>query len=187
MDESIGHTFVSAASTGWEPGHFDAELALDGKAFRPDGKTSAVLVPPAFGLADVNLHTWTGGGSVPYSSAFVPNLELHGKGNFFDSRLRNGTQFPIAAHGFDNVRNEPAPDHFQVGLAAVLSAGHSRPRATGGLLAPRNTLPVMSRRSRGSRNDPHPAQDLPRKRSAVQAKAPRSNGLTKRHGRVGSF
>lgn len=36
MDESIGHTFVSAASTGWEPGHFDAELALDGKAFRPE-------------------------------------------------------------------------------------------------------------------------------------------------------
>lgn len=157
MDESIGHTFVSAASTGWEPGHFDAELALDGKAFHPDGKTSAVLVPPACGLADVNLHTWTGGGSVPYSSAFVPNLELRGKGNFFDSRLRNGTQFPIAAHGFDNVRNEPAPDHFQVGLAAVLSAGHSRPRATGGLLAPRNTLPVMSCRSRGSRKRPAPS------------------------------
>lgn len=126
------------------------------RPFVLSGMTSAVLVPPAFGLADVNLHTWTGGGSVPYWSSFVPNSELHGKGNFFDSRLRNGTQFPIAAHGFDNVRNEPAPDHFQVGLAAVLSAGHSRPRATGGLLAPRNTLPVMSRRSRGSRKRPAP-------------------------------
>lgn len=97
MDESIGRTFVSTAGRGWGPGNFDAELALDGKAFRPDGKTSAVLVPPAFGLAGVNLRTWTGGGSAPYSSALVPSLELHGKGNFFDSRLRNGTQFPITA------------------------------------------------------------------------------------------
>jgi hypothetical protein len=48
----------------WGPGRFDAELALDGKAFRPDGKTSSVLISPAFGLAGVNLHTWTGWGSV---------------------------------------------------------------------------------------------------------------------------
>ena len=48
----------------WGPGKFDAELLLDGKAFRPDGKTAATLIPPAFGLAGVNLHTWTGWGSV---------------------------------------------------------------------------------------------------------------------------
>ena len=41
----------------WGPGKFDAELFLDGKAFRPDGKTAATLIPPAFGLAGVNLHT----------------------------------------------------------------------------------------------------------------------------------
>jgi len=35
---------------------------LDGKALRPDGKTAATLIPPAFGLAGVNLHTWTGWG-----------------------------------------------------------------------------------------------------------------------------
>src|SRR5581483_281529 len=33
----------------WGPGKFDAELFMDGKAFRPDGKTAAVLIPPAFG------------------------------------------------------------------------------------------------------------------------------------------
>jgi len=92
----------------WGPGHFDAELALDGKAFRPDGKTSAVLIPPAFGLAGVNLHTWTGWGSVPYWNAFVANLEMHGKGNFFDPRLNDPVQFPVAAKaGFGNVRNTP--------------------------------------------------------------------------------
>ena len=45
MDESIGDTFVSAAGTGWGPGRFDAELALDAKPFRPDGKKCAVLIP----------------------------------------------------------------------------------------------------------------------------------------------
>ena len=37
--------------TGWGPGKFDAALNLDGKGFRPDGKTAATLIPPAFGLA----------------------------------------------------------------------------------------------------------------------------------------
>jgi mono/diheme cytochrome c family protein len=92
----------------WGPGHFDAELALDGKAFRPDGKTSAVLIPPAFGLAGVNLHTWTGWGSVTYWNAFVANLEMHGKGNFFDPRLNNAAQFPVAAKAsFGHVSNSP--------------------------------------------------------------------------------
>lgn len=61
-------------------GHLDAELILDGKAFRPDGKTAATLIPPAFGLAGVNLITWTGWGSVPYWNAFVANLEEHANG-----------------------------------------------------------------------------------------------------------
>lgn len=81
----------------WGPGKFDAELFLDGKGFRPDGKTAAVLIPPAFGLAGVNLHTWTGWGSVTYWNAFVANLEMHGKGTFFDPRLDNAAQFPVAA------------------------------------------------------------------------------------------
>jgi hypothetical protein len=49
----------------WGPGKFDAELFLDGKAFRPDGGSAATLIPPAFGLAGVNLHTWTGWGLGP--------------------------------------------------------------------------------------------------------------------------
>ena len=92
----------------WGPGKFDAELFLDGQGFRPDGKTAAVLIPPAFGLAGVNLHTYTGWGSVPYWNAFVANLEMHGKGNFFDPRLNDPTRFPIAVKaGFANVRNTP--------------------------------------------------------------------------------
>jgi len=82
---------------GWGPGRFDAELFLDGKGFRPDGKTAATLIPPAFGLAGVNLHTYIGWGSITYWNAFVAVLEMHGKGNFFDPRLDDATQFPVAA------------------------------------------------------------------------------------------
>jgi cytochrome c5 len=81
----------------WGPGKFDAELVLDGKGFRPDGKTAATLIPPAFGMAGVNLHTFVGWGSVPYWNAFVAVLEMHGQGNFTDERLDNAEQFPVAA------------------------------------------------------------------------------------------
>jgi hypothetical protein len=99
----------------WGPGKFDAELFLDGKAFRPDGGSAATLIPPAFGLAGVNLHTWTGWGSVPHWNAFVANLEMHGKGRFFDPRLNDAEQFPIAAaNGFGNVNPNLPPDEDRI-------------------------------------------------------------------------
>ena len=99
----------------WGPGKFDAELFLDGKAFRPDGGSAATLIPPAFGLAGVNLHTWTGWGSVPHWNAFVANLEMHGKGRFFDPRLNDAVQFPIAAaNGFGNLNPDLPPDEDRI-------------------------------------------------------------------------
>ena len=91
----------------WGPGKFDAELNLDGKAFRPDGKPAATLIPPAFGMAGVNNHTWTGGwGTVTYWNAYVANLELQGQGTFFDERLNDAQKYPIAAKaGFGNKRS----------------------------------------------------------------------------------
>jgi hypothetical protein len=105
---------VRTVLRSWGPGKFDAELILDGKAFNPqritDGVVTAThvagatLIPPAFGLGGVNLHTWTGWGSVPHWNAFVANLEMHGIGRFFDPRLDNAAQFPIAAsHGFGDL------------------------------------------------------------------------------------
>lgn len=101
-------TTVRQVLNSWGPGKFDAELFLDGKAFRPDGKSAATLIPPAFGLAGVNMHTWTGWGSVTHWNAFVANLEMHGKGTFYDPRLNDPVKFPIAAkNGFGNVRSTP--------------------------------------------------------------------------------
>jgi hypothetical protein len=99
---------VKTVLESWGPGRFDAHLNLDGKAFRPDGGTGAVLIPPAFGLAGVNLHTYNGWGSVTYWNAFVANLEMSGLGTFWDQRLRDADQFPVAAAaGFDDVRRTP--------------------------------------------------------------------------------
>ncbi|HEX6570673.1 MAG TPA: hypothetical protein VF055_01540 [Steroidobacteraceae bacterium] len=108
VDPTIDAATVRAVLRSWGPGKFDAELILDGQAFRPDGKSAATLIPPAFGLAGVNLHTRTGWGSVTHWNAFVANLEMHGRGTFFDPRLKDATKFPIAAlAGFDDVRNRP--------------------------------------------------------------------------------
>ena len=61
----VDEATVKQVLASWGPGKFDAALFLDGKAFRPDGKSAATLIPPAFGLAGVNLATYTGYGSAP--------------------------------------------------------------------------------------------------------------------------
>ena len=103
----VNEATVKKVLASWGPGKFDAELNLDGKAFRPDGKPAATLIPPAFGLAGVNLHTWTGGwGTVTYWNAFVGNLELQGQGTFFDRRLNDPNKYPVATRaGFFNKRS----------------------------------------------------------------------------------
>jgi hypothetical protein len=140
---------IVAVLNSWGPGKFDAELVLDGKAFNPQQVTNgivtgtnvpgATLIPPAFGLAGVNLHTWTGWGSVPYWNAFVANIEMHGKGTFYDPRLDNEDQFPIAAaNGFGHIQSSvdlitpklPALHAYQLSLLAPLPPeGSFRPRA----------------------------------------------------------
>ena len=109
---------VKKVLASWGPGRFDAELDKDGKAFRPDGKQAGTLIPPAFGLAGVNLHTWTGFGSVTYWNAYVAATEMHGSGTYFDARLKDASQFPVAARsGSWNTRG--TPDQITAKLAAL--------------------------------------------------------------------
>ena len=127
---------VRTVLNSWGPGKFDAELVLDGKAVNPQqvshgvltgsNVTAATLIPPAFGMGGVNLHTWTGWGSVSHWNAFVANLEMHGTGRFRDARLENAAQFPIAAaHGFGDLKFPsgqyvaPADDLITPKLAAL--------------------------------------------------------------------
>jgi hypothetical protein len=121
---------VVAVLNSWGPGKYDAELNLDGKAFNPQQITNGVvtgtnvsgatLLPPAFGLAGVNLHTYTGWGSVPYWNAYVANLQMHGKGNFYDPRLDNAEQFPLAAvNGFGHIQAPEGEDLITSKLPAL--------------------------------------------------------------------
>lgn len=107
VDEATVRTVLA----GWGPGKFNAQLFLDRKAVGPDATGpagAAAVIPPAFGLAGVNLATYTGFGSATYWNAFVANLEMHGKGTFIDSRLSDAAQFPVAAQaGFSSVRSTP--------------------------------------------------------------------------------
>jgi cytochrome c peroxidase len=116
------HTDVATVKKvllSWGPGKFDAELNLDGKAFRPDGGSAATRIPSAFGKAGQNLHTWEGGwGTVTYWNAFVANLELHGQGKFYDPRLDNKKKFPIAAKNRFGHKNDPV-DKTSAGLPAL--------------------------------------------------------------------
>jgi len=111
---------LRAVLNGWGPGKFDAEVLLDGKAVRPDGAPAATLLPNAFGLAGFNQHTWTGGwGTVPYWNALVANIEMGGKGVFYDPRL-NSPQFPIVAKtGSWNSRVGPDDDRITSKLPAL--------------------------------------------------------------------
>jgi cytochrome c peroxidase len=116
----ISEAEVKKAVQAWGPGKFDAELNLDGKAFRPDGKTAATLNPPAFGLAGVNNHTWTGAwGGIPYWNAFVGNLEMHGQGVFFDPRLDDAEKYPVAARTKQGHKQKQSKDLVTAKLPAL--------------------------------------------------------------------
>src|SRR5438067_1703019 len=56
----------------------------------------------------------------PHWNAFVANLEMHGMGTFFNPRLDDAAQFPIAAsHGFGHVQADPDSDRITKKLNAL--------------------------------------------------------------------
>jgi hypothetical protein len=88
---------------------------------RPFDPMAARPIPPAFRLAGVNLHTYTGWGGVTYWNAFVGSLDMHGQpGTFFDPRLDNAERFPIAArNGFGHLSSPPGEDRISPKLPAL--------------------------------------------------------------------
>lgn len=64
----------------WGPGRYDAYL-------NRDGQSHPVQLPPAYGLRDVALETYTGEGPVSYWNAYVAVTQMHGRGSFSDARL----------------------------------------------------------------------------------------------------
>lgn len=102
----------------WGPGKYDAELNVDGKAMRPDGKSAATLIPPAFGLSGIGNHTWSGSrGSIPYWNAYVAVTQMHGSGTFIDKRLDIAAN-PIATKT-KMGESRGVPDNVTAKLAAL--------------------------------------------------------------------
>lgn len=123
----VSEDAVRQVLNSWGPGKFDAVLDKDGKTARPDGKPATTVIPPAFGLAGQNLHTFTGWGSVPYWNAYVGVTEMHGQGTFVDTRLNDAQKYPVAVRtGSWNTRPAvdlvtsklPALQFYQLSLAA---------------------------------------------------------------------
>jgi mono/diheme cytochrome c family protein len=64
----------------WGPGRYDAR-------FNQDSESHPVLIPPAYGLRDVAVETYTGEGPVSYWNAYVPVTQMGAQGNFVDPAL----------------------------------------------------------------------------------------------------
>jgi mono/diheme cytochrome c family protein len=69
-----------AIYNSWGPGKYDPR-------FNIDHISGPVLIPPAYGLAGVNLETYSGDGPIPYWNDYVAVTQMHGLGNFSDPRL----------------------------------------------------------------------------------------------------
>jgi len=69
-----------AVLTSWGAGKYDAR-------WNHDGKNDPVVIPPAYGLAGVNLATYTGEGTVSYWNAYVAVTQMHGRGTFVAPKI----------------------------------------------------------------------------------------------------
>jgi hypothetical protein len=67
-------------SNSWGPGRYDPR-------FNIDGISTPLVLPPAYGLAGVKNETYTAEGPLSYWNAYVAVTQMHGRGNFADSRL----------------------------------------------------------------------------------------------------
>jgi cytochrome c2 len=100
-----------AVYNSWGPGRYDPR-------FNFDGINGPVMIPPAYGLAGVNLATYTGDGSIEYWNDYVAITQMHGLGSFSEPRLginvTNGTQELVkpllpALAAYEHSLVKPAP------------------------------------------------------------------------------
>ena len=55
--------------------------------FNLDGQNTPLVIPPAYGLANIANETVTAEGPISYWNAYVAVTQMHGHGNFSDSRI----------------------------------------------------------------------------------------------------
>ncbi len=67
--------------TSWGPGKYDPR-------YNQDGKNTPLVLPPAYGLANVKNETYTAEGPISYWNAYVAVTQMGGQGNFKDDMLK---------------------------------------------------------------------------------------------------
>ena len=98
-----------AVYSSWGPGKYDPR-------FNIDGKNTPLVLPPAYGLAQVKNETYTAEGPISYWNAYVAVTQMHGHGNFSDPRL--------------GIHIVQTPDMVGSKLAALRAYQHSLPAPT---------------------------------------------------------
>ena len=69
-----------AVYNSWGPGKYDPR-------YNHDGKSTPLVLPPAYGLAQITNETYTAEGPISYWNAYVAVTQMGGQGNFSDTRL----------------------------------------------------------------------------------------------------
>ena len=114
---------LKAEFSKWGPGKYDPRHhAFDGTNLISLNEPSLpVLIPPAYGLKDVGVETYTGDGSISYWNSYVGISQMGGQGSFSDPRINlTITQKP------DRVTPKlPALLDYQLGLLAPPPPGGS--------------------------------------------------------------
>lgn len=95
-----------AVYNSWGPGKYDPRYNLD-------GKSTPLVLPPAYGLGSVRNETYTAEGPISYWNAYVAVTQMHGRGNFSDPRL--------------GINIRQTPDMVVAKLPALRAYQHSLP------------------------------------------------------------
>jgi mono/diheme cytochrome c family protein len=99
-----------AVYNSWGPGRYDPR-------FNIDGRSTPVVIPPAYGLRDAPHATFSGDGSVSYWNNYVAVTQMGGQGTFVDERLNIERRLPDGTE--DLVRPKlPALRDYQLSLEA---------------------------------------------------------------------
>ena len=109
-----------AVYSSWGPGKYDPRYNID-------GKNTPLVLPPAYGLADTKNETYTAEGPISYWNAYVAVTQMHGHGDFKDTRLgidihqtpdMVGPKLPALRAYQHSLKAPPAPDgSFDVAMA----------------------------------------------------------------------
>jgi mono/diheme cytochrome c family protein len=112
--KGLDAALVKTVYESWGPGFYDAR-------FNQDGESAPVLIPPAYGLADVALESYTGEGPISYWNAYVAVTQMGAQGNFVDPDIGVSIM-----HTPDRVTAKlPALAAYQRSLAAPAPPGGS--------------------------------------------------------------